>query len=88
MLAMRRQPRDSAKGKLKPRVVAAASDSSTSAPSSQRLFIKDQELDCWFLIDSGSDISLVPTKYQNHKAFQRGHYQFRLETANSKAIET
>lgn len=47
----------------------------------------DRQLKCLFLIDSGSDVSLIPARFQKDPLFCQQPYQFQLEAANQQPIK-
>jgi len=50
----------------------------------RRLFIYDPDLDLWFLIDTGADVSIVPARHRDRVVKD----SFKLYAANGTIIDT
>lgn len=72
-----------ASGKLPVKVVSAANHPSNN--NSPRLFVTDRLSGQTFLIDTGSDVSVLPKSFLNRKIV---HIEYLLHAANSTSIRT
>lgn len=68
-------------GKLNQLPVEAAA---CSSHISRRLFIHDRELNMWFLIDTGADVSIIPARTEDQVQLS----DFKLYAANQSVIDT
>lgn len=74
-------------GKLNTGVYVAAVQPSANGKS-LRLFVYDKLAKLWFLIDTGSDVSVIPVNVERRHKGKPPTYEYKLYAANGTRIGT